>query len=343
MAGNEWSEMGCGDAASEFDCVMALGQEQANTVFKKHWDSWITADDFKLMASWGINTVRIPVGYWIYEDLVDDSEHFPQGGLESLKTYCKNAADNNIYVIMDLHGGPGAQTAGNAFTGQNADVTGFFENYNYDRAIEWHKRMTKEIHSDPDTFKTVGMIELINEPETGHDTLVSYYYPNAFNAIRQVEAEMNIPSEKQLNIQMMDENWGAGDPDSYLNSTTGASYDNHRYLKWDTSVELTHDAFISTSCGDDPASDGDTPVIVGEMSLGVPDEVEQSPDWVPQGNEEFYGQWFSAQIHTYEKQMGWIYWSWKTDLDDYRWDYKKGVEAGVISRNPTGANSTICG
>ena len=36
----------------------------------------------------------------------------------------------------------------------------------------------------------------------------------------------------------------------------------------------------------------------------------------------------------YEKQDGWVFWSWKTDLDDYRWDYQKAVKAGVIPTDP---------
>jgi glucan endo-1,6-beta-glucosidase len=51
---------GC-PTTSEFDCVSALGQSQANADFQSHWGAWITADDFTRMVAYGLNTVRIPV------------------------------------------------------------------------------------------------------------------------------------------------------------------------------------------------------------------------------------------------------------------------------------------
>lgn len=122
MMSDEWSDtMGCGDgmsatflpcansagghklsadivsACSEFDCMIALGQDQGNQAFQAHWGSWITPDDIETMSSLGLNTIRIPLGYWINEDLVDSSEHFPQGALPYLDaivgTYIGNSQD----------------------------------------------------------------------------------------------------------------------------------------------------------------------------------------------------------------------------------------------------------
>ena len=119
MASDEWSTMGCGSAVSEFDCVSALGQSQANSVWAKHWGSWTTQGDITEMQSYGLNTIRIPVGYWMREDLVySDSEHFPQGGLQYLEQICGWASAVGMYVIIDLHGAPGAQVASNPDTGQ---------------------------------------------------------------------------------------------------------------------------------------------------------------------------------------------------------------------------------
>jgi aryl-phospho-beta-D-glucosidase BglC (GH1 family) len=119
MAGQEWNAMGCGDQKSEFDCMIKLGQDAGDAAFKKHWDSWITEQDLDTMKSYGINTVRVPVGYWMVEETVwRDSEHFPRGGLQYMDRLAEWAASRNIYVILDLHGAPGAQEPNNAFTGQ---------------------------------------------------------------------------------------------------------------------------------------------------------------------------------------------------------------------------------
>jgi hypothetical protein len=127
MASTEWSSMGCKDAKSEFDCVMQLGQDAADKVFAKHWDTWITEEDLDKMKEYGINTVRVPVGYWIIEDLVyQDSEHFPRGGLKYLDRLAGWAAQRNLYVILDLHGAPGAQEPDQPFTGQVSPLHSLF-------------------------------------------------------------------------------------------------------------------------------------------------------------------------------------------------------------------------
>lgn len=119
MASTEWATMGCGSAKSEYDCVSALGQTTANANFAAHWQRWITDADLAEMQSYGLNTIRVPVGYWMFEGLVyQDSEHFPQGGLAYLETLCGWATARGMYIIIDLHGAPGAQVAQQPFTGQ---------------------------------------------------------------------------------------------------------------------------------------------------------------------------------------------------------------------------------
>jgi glucan endo-1,6-beta-glucosidase len=119
IAENEWNSMGCGPYKSEFDCVSGLGQEAANVAFQNHWNTWITQSDIAQMQSYGLNTIRIPVGYWMREDIVySNSEYFPQGGIAYLEQLCGWASDAGFYIIIDLHGAPGAQVAENPDTGQ---------------------------------------------------------------------------------------------------------------------------------------------------------------------------------------------------------------------------------
>lgn len=181
IAETAWSDMGCAGQASEFDCVSSLGQDAANTAFAKHWGSWTTQDDIAEMVSYGLNTIRIPVGYWLREDLVDASEHFPRGGLEYVKKVCGWASDAGMYIIMDLHGAPGAQTPLNAFTGQNAQEPGFYTEENYERALKWLEWMTELVYQT-DEMRNVGMLEVVNEPVQDNDKASSMrekYYPQA--------------------------------------------------------------------------------------------------------------------------------------------------------------------
>lgn len=117
MAEDEWSSMGCGGTNDEWACVKSLGQEDADAAFAKHWQDWINQDDISQIASYGLNTVRIPVGFWIKEDLVYDSEFYPRGGLEHLDRVVGQATDAGLYIIIDLHAAPGVQTPDQSFTG----------------------------------------------------------------------------------------------------------------------------------------------------------------------------------------------------------------------------------
>ncbi|KAK1314679.1 hypothetical protein QJS10_CPA06g00628 [Acorus calamus] len=52
----------------EFQITNGCGQEQAATVMRQHWASFITEEDFRFISSNGLNAVRIPVGWWIASD-----------------------------------------------------------------------------------------------------------------------------------------------------------------------------------------------------------------------------------------------------------------------------------
>lgn len=130
---------------------------------------------------------------------------------------------------------------------------------------------------------------------------------------------------------MMSKNWGSGDPNQALtnNDTSYLAYDDHRYLKYNTSIALTKDSYLSASCGENVASDAqdaqDTPIVVSEWSLSPAQAVEGLKAWAPESksNKKFYKKWFAAQVHAFEKgALGWVFWGWKQELGDYRWGYQ---------------------
>jgi glucan 1,3-beta-glucosidase len=52
----------------EYTLGQALGQDGGSAVLKPHWDSWVTLADFQKIAASGFNVVRIPVGFWAYDN-----------------------------------------------------------------------------------------------------------------------------------------------------------------------------------------------------------------------------------------------------------------------------------
>ncbi|KAF2007889.1 glycoside hydrolase family 5 protein [Amniculicola lignicola CBS 123094] len=336
MASQEWTAMGCGDSKSEFDCVMKLGQDGANAAFKKHWETYITEQDLDTIKAYGLNTIRVPVGYWMVEETVyRDSEHLPQGALPYLDRLVGWAAARNIYVIIDLHGAPGAQEPNQPFTGQFAPEATFFNTYQYNRAYTFLQVMTQRIHTNP-AYDTTGMIEVLNEPQRNHGSLISEFYATAYSKIRETESGLGISQDQQLTIQFMDAAWGAGNPNDVLSGKSGIAYDDHRYLKWAPIVH-SKTSYISTSCSDSFSNGENVPVIVGEWSLSVDTAIEKNPEFDPsnEANKVWYRQWWAAQVQSYEKGAGWVFWSWNTQLGgDWRWSYKAAVDAGVVPMNP---------
>ncbi|KAG9234072.1 putative glucan endo-1,6-beta-glucosidase B [Amylocarpus encephaloides] len=342
MANTQWQNMGCGPYKSEFDCVLGLGQQRANAAFQSHWNSWITQGDIQQMKNYGLNTIRIPLGYWLLETIVyKDSEHFPQGAFPYLERICGWAADAGFYIILDLHGAPGAQQQQQSFTGQYAPTAGFYQPWQYDRAYQFLAWMTEVVHRWP-AFRNVGMIEVVNEPlQGGAPGLTDVYYPGAYKAIREREAKIGITQNNLLHVQTMNTLWGSGDPHCCLPNDWFMSYDDHRYTKWDSSVPVNQRSYISDACHNNRLSNW--PTVVGEWSLSVPDNVQWNGDWHPNNQKAFYAQWWAAQTASYERMTnGWVFWSWKTQLGDYRWSYSEAVAAGVIPSNAANINPNAC-
>ncbi|KAL5344607.1 hypothetical protein ACLOAV_010299 [Pseudogymnoascus australis] len=144
------------------------GEDKA-TIFSDDVDLFNrTQADIQEMVSYGINTISIPMGYWLKEDLVyADSEHFPQGRA----------------------------------------VAGFYVDYQFERALKLLECMVDLIYTD-NNYRNVGMLELVNEPiqNSGNiGTMRSTYYPDAFSRIRAAESKLGVGANDLLHIQMMNE------------------------------------------------------------------------------------------------------------------------------------------
>ena len=91
---------------------------------------------------------------------------------------------------------------------QGTAVPGFFTDANYERANQFLEWMTERIHTN-DAYRTVGMIEVINEPikrrvnATDADDMLENFYPAAWDRIRGRENQLGVAEEDLLHIQCM--------------------------------------------------------------------------------------------------------------------------------------------
>ena len=56
---------------------------QLRSVIQAHRNTWITEDDFAFMASIGVNSVRLPIGYWVLAQ-----SQVPQEALAAARPTC---------------------------------------------------------------------------------------------------------------------------------------------------------------------------------------------------------------------------------------------------------------
>ncbi|KAI1848024.1 hypothetical protein JX266_006137 [Neoarthrinium moseri] len=354
MMEDEWSKMGCGSSASEFDCMLdhykGNNRKAGNQAFENHWKTWIDPSTVQSVHDVGLNTIRIPIGYWSYNDIVDTaSEPFADGSrmLPYLDAVIQKAADLGLYVIIDLHGAPGGQQQ-DVFTGQNPNPAGFYNDYNFGRVEKWLAWMTNRIHTHPAYSAAVGMIEVLNEPVSRHDGgnrypapgqdpgLVQKYYPGALKAVRDAEAALNVADNKKLHVQFMSSKWDSGDArtNAAIANDPFTSFDDHNYIGFAQQNSGDQYRLMHSACTDSRVVNGQDFAITGEWSM------TSGVDW-HDGN--FFKKFFTAQQQLYEApgMDGWVFWTWKTELNDPRWTYSYATYLGYVPTDAAGLQNNV--
>jgi glucan 1,3-beta-glucosidase len=81
---------------------------QAPQILRDHWNSWVNYNDFQKIASSGMNVVRIPIGYWAYDN---SGSPYIKGAADYMDAAIDWARGTHppLKVIIDLHGAPGSQ------------------------------------------------------------------------------------------------------------------------------------------------------------------------------------------------------------------------------------------
>jgi hypothetical protein len=157
-----------GSRASELDIATGWGSpSNARAVLEHHWDTWITQDDFAYLAGIGINTVRLPLGYWSLgpdftygTDFAAVAEVY-SGSWWRVKRAISWAASHGIGVLVDFHGAPGSQN-GQSHSGISTGKTGLFNSEdNMSKAINALTYLTQQLGG---VTNVVG-IQILNEPD----------------------------------------------------------------------------------------------------------------------------------------------------------------------------------
>ncbi|RHY24840.1 hypothetical protein DYB32_008660 [Aphanomyces invadans] len=313
----------------EYAVMQALGPYEGNARFKRHWDTFITEDDIKQIASAAkLNTVRVPVGYWIQGcghltgAQWEYCNMFPKGGLEYLDTLIRSwAKTHNVAVLVSLHGAPGSQN-GQDHSGAISPEICWAKYRENVVATRTFARFLAARYANDVAFLGLG---LLNEPVPGYTAAnpgvdfatLSQYYHDVVADIRAISTDMLVVTAPLLYNQGPGP--AAENMESFEPSMTHAWHDWHPYVIWGYG-DLSERELI-TAAGKrkaDVVAWKGKPLFLGEWSLVTPGASfsDMSSPLFQQFATTYLG-----MLH--EAKGGWTYWSWKKSGDDVGSRYDK--------------------
>lgn len=178
----------------------------AKDILEKHWTTWYTAADFQDMTTYGLNSIRLPVGWWYFAEAagldaapyivpdqkITDMDH-------PIVKILQYAMTNQIMVTVDLHGAPGSQNgldnSGKRSTDPQVENWGDTWLYNETALSDTTKvlvAMTNWINDlNKQGITNVIMLELVNEPWVfGDMSKVRDWYVDTIKEIRSANATL---------------------------------------------------------------------------------------------------------------------------------------------------------
>ncbi|XP_019194607.1 PREDICTED: glucan 1,3-beta-glucosidase A-like [Ipomoea nil] len=171
-----------GGLHGEFQVTNGYDPFVAPTVMKEHWKTFIVEDDFKFISRNGLNTVRIPVGWWIASD-PHPPKPFVGGSLKALDNAFLWARKYGVKVIIDLHAAPGSQNGWEHSASRDGSQEWGNSQDNIRQTVAVIDFLTARYAKNPSLYA----VELLNEPRAPGVSFetVTEYYKSGYEAVRK--------------------------------------------------------------------------------------------------------------------------------------------------------------
>ncbi len=155
------------EATYEYSLMRELGHEAALTRLSAHRDNFITETHIDSLQNQGIKGLRLPVGYWLFED----ADGFAGGGDLYVDRLFSWAEERAMSIVLCFHAAPGSQN-GWDHSGRAGDIAWATPN-NIRLSYDFLDRLTKSYGHR----KALVGIELLNEPHwsLSLETLFEFY------------------------------------------------------------------------------------------------------------------------------------------------------------------------
>ncbi|TFY65483.1 hypothetical protein EVJ58_g1959 [Rhodofomes roseus] len=295
-------------------------------ILEHHWDTFINQSDFEYLASIGINTVRLPIGYWSLGPQFCQGTPFEnvsdvyQNSWPRVTRAISMAGQAGMGVLVDLHGAPGSQN-GQPHSGVSDGVTGLFDSQpNMDLTIALLTFLAEQLVN---VTNVVG-IELLNEPQD--DPGLPSLYDRAIASMRAVS-----PQAASFPLYIHD-GFNLDQFSSYVaNRTDFVVVDHHSYFVFtpsdDAEPASQHTTDVETSIADSFAAastEARRNLVVDEWSCALTPESLSSVSDPDQARKGFC----EGQMNVYTNiSAGWGFWAYNKEdcSDDPGWCFKAAV------------------
>ncbi len=277
--------------------VETMGEERTDEFFDTWTENHFTKTDLDSMKVWGFNAVRAALHYKTLTLPIEDEQRNSDGSLQNtwlekgfekideLLSWCEQ---NEMYLILDMHGAPGGQ-------GKNASISDYDENLPSLWESEDNKQKlialwTKLAERYKDAI-WIGGFDMINEPNWSVDGTKNQNGCDCENNDdiwelhqRIIEAIRTVNTNHIVYIS--GNCWGG----NYK------SFDKHSLSKADDNMVITFHKYWNNN---------DAGCL---RPMGGHERTISMPLWMSEGGENS-NTWFSECIALYEKnKIGWSWW-----------------------------------
>lgn len=277
----------------QYTFCKALGPEEGNRQLRIHWREWVKEEDIKKLASFGINSVRIPIGDWMFKPY-GPYVGCTDGATEELDRVLDLCQKYGLSVLLDIHAQKGSQ---NGFdnSGQSARLewtsiasslpigqTTFehwpireaswvgtfnrsnktYSEINYDNINHSLDVIRAIVQKYKDHHAILG-IEPVNEPwELTPIDLLKQFYWDGYKITKSIAPDWKYVMHDSF--RFVKEQWGG-----FMKGCPDIAMDTHIYQAWMNPGSPAD--YFSNACqqkyGISTMEENAMPIIVGEWSL----------------------------------------------------------------------------
>jgi len=284
----------------EWSFTEILGPTKALSALKDHWNSWVQESDIDTLHSIGINSVRIPIGYWAFVPVVQGEPYLAQSGqTDQLQKVLGWLYDRGMYAMIDLHGMPGSQN-GDQSSGHNTTNPTWFDDsnigYSYTVLSETIKWIQQSNYSS-----VVHSVCPVNEPHGYSDSsklaAITAYYESAYTQLKAAGLIMMFHHAFATNPMSYWQSFATGKDPNFI------AYNNNPYPGWFATPPITDSGtVVDAVCGFAQDSVGyPIPVVMTEYSA------------INSIGTSFDQEYYNTQLSAYSWSGGSYFWNFKAE------------------------------